>query len=94
MSNNYELKTIGKVKADEKGFYIELDKAYVNATKELDGFSHINVLWWAHLFDDEKNRSYTMSVKPYKKAPEKMTKLIKEFEFTSFQRYISKNKIN
>jgi peptidoglycan-N-acetylglucosamine deacetylase len=29
-----------------------------------------------------------------KKAPEKMTKIIKEFEFTSFQRYISKNKIN
>lgn len=29
-----------------------------------------------------------------KKAPEKMTKIIKEFEFTSFERYISKNKIN
>ena len=28
-----------------------------------------------------------------KKAPEKMTKIIKEFEFTSFERYISKNKI-
>ena len=29
-----------------------------------------------------------------KKAPEKMTNIIKEFEFTSFQRYISKNQIN
>lgn len=28
------------------------------------------------------------------KAPEKMTKIIKEFEFSSFERYISKNKIN
>jgi len=28
------------------------------------------------------------------KAPEKMTKIIKEFEFTSFEQYISKNKIN
>ncbi len=28
-----------------------------------------------------------------KKAPEKITKIIKEFEFTSFERYISKNKI-
>jgi polysaccharide deacetylase family protein (PEP-CTERM system associated) len=28
------------------------------------------------------------------KAPEKITKIIKEFEFTSFERYISKNKIN
>jgi len=27
-----------------------------------------------------------------KKAPEKITKIIKEFEFTSFERYISKNK--
>jgi hypothetical protein len=26
------------------------------------------------------------------KAPEKMTKIIKEFEFTSFERFISKNK--
>jgi len=29
-----------------------------------------------------------------KNALEKMTKIIKEFEFTSFERYISKNKIN
>ena len=29
-----------------------------------------------------------------KKAPEKMTKLINNFEFTSFERYISKNNIN
>ncbi len=29
-----------------------------------------------------------------KKSPEKMTKIIKEFKFTSFERYISKNKIN
>jgi len=29
-----------------------------------------------------------------KKAPEKMTKIIKEFEFTSFERFISKNKNN
>ena len=29
-----------------------------------------------------------------KKAPSKMTNLIKEFEFTSFERYISKNKID
>ena len=28
------------------------------------------------------------------KAPEKMTKIIKQFEFTSFEQYISKNKIN
>ena len=29
-----------------------------------------------------------------KKAPEKMTKILKEFEFTSFERYISKNNLN
>ena len=42
------------------------------ALKELDGFSHINVLWWFSDFDNEDFRSVLETDQPYKKAPEKM----------------------
>ncbi len=72
---NQEIKVapIGHVRAKEGNFYLELNKKYIPALTELNGFSHINVVWWAHLCDDEKSRQNTLEIKtPYKKAPEKV----------------------
>lgn len=72
MTKKYEVKALGSVKQDEKGFFIEIDKEYQKALLNIDGFSHLNVFWWATEFDDETYRSYTISEKPYKKGPDQL----------------------
>jgi len=72
MTKKYEVKALGSVKQDEKGFFIEIDKEYQKALLNIDGFSHLNVFWWATEFDDETYRSYNVSEKPYKKGPDQL----------------------
>ena len=72
MTKTYEVKTLGSVKQDEKGFFLEIDKEYQKALLNIEGFSHLNVLWWATEFDDETYRSFTVSKKPYKKGPDQL----------------------
>lgn len=66
------LKTIGYVRSDERGFYLEVEENYVNALKELNDFSHINVVWWANFFEEEEYRNIMVADKPYTNGPEKI----------------------
>lgn len=70
--NKFQVQAIGYVRADEQGFYLELDKAYQDALQGLDGFGYINVLWWAHLADKAEYRAMLTCDQPYKRAPETM----------------------
>ena len=63
---------IGKICNNEKGTFIEVEKSYIPALQALDGFSHINVIWWFSDFDDELSRSTLQTEQPYKGAPEVM----------------------
>lgn len=44
----------------------------IPALQALNGFSHINVLWWFDGCDNEEMRSILETQQPYKKAPEIM----------------------
>lgn len=68
----YKVSPIGTIHNGEEGSYIELDKRYLPALQALDGFSHIEVLWWFSECDDEASRSVLEAERPYKKAPEIM----------------------
>jgi len=72
MSNEFSVFAIGKVEVNASGFVLKIDEKYKAALRELDGFTHINVLWWCHLLDSEEYRKVTVTAKPYKNAPEKM----------------------
>lgn len=63
---------IGKINCTENGTYLELEPKYIPALQALDGFSHINVLWWFSDFDNEEMRAVLEAEQPYKNAPEKM----------------------
>ena len=52
--NDYQLKPIGKVKNDNNGAFIELEPEYIPGLQALEGFSHINVVWW---FSDCDNQT-------------------------------------
>ena len=69
---NFEVFPIGKIKNNESGTFIEIESRYIPAMAALEGFSHINVIWWFSDFDTKEARSTLQIPQPYKKAPETM----------------------
>lgn len=69
---NYEVFPIGKIRNNESGAFIEIDTRYIPAMAALEGFSHINVLWWFSDFDTKEARNTLQTPQPYKKAPATM----------------------
>lgn len=69
---NVKLIQIGTVKHDEQGFYIQLKDEYIQGLTELEGFSHLNLLWWGHLYDTMEYRKNLTIEKPYKPGPEEV----------------------
>lgn len=69
---NYQVKSIGKIKNDENGAYIQLEPEYVLGLQALGGFSHINVVWWFSDCDNDVERNKLQNEQPYKNAPKVM----------------------
>ena len=67
--NDYQLRPIGKVKNDNRGAFIELEPEYIPGLQALDGFSHINVVWWFSDCDNQSDRNRLQTEQPYKNAP-------------------------
>lgn len=63
---------IGKISVGKDGMFIQLKREYIPALQALDGFSHINVLWWFDGCDTPEARALLTSPQPYKKSPETM----------------------
>ena len=66
---SFEVFPIGKIKNNENGTFIEIEPKYIPAMAALEGFSHINVIWWFSDFDTEEARNTLQTPQPYKKAP-------------------------
>lgn len=61
-----KLNTIGIISCDKGDMSIVVDKAYVPALNGLEGFSHIQVLWWFSECDNDEDRRVLTVEKPYK----------------------------
>ena len=70
-SNNQEflIKSIGKVKRKEDGFFLQIYKKYIPALKQLEHFSHIHVFWWADKHDNDNSRNILDCTPPYGENP-------------------------
>ncbi len=68
----FQLKPIGKINVNPSGMFIELDERYIPALQALEGFSHINVIWWFSGCDQEELRNTSEIPQPYKKGPSVM----------------------
>ena len=68
--SNLTVKPIGCIVCNDGRFLLKLDSAYIPALKELDGFSHIQVLWWFHGCDTPAGRSVLQVSSPYVGSPE------------------------
>lgn len=70
--DEYKVYPIGEVHMDEEGFFIDLDPSYRPALQALEGFSHINVLWWFSHCDMKELRCMLEAPKPYRQSPDVM----------------------
>lgn len=69
---DFSVKPIGEVCSIGNQTYIEIKEKYMPAVKALEGYSHINVLWWFSECDNIESRSLLEIKQPYKNAPEVM----------------------
>jgi tRNA (adenine37-N6)-methyltransferase len=70
--HTFTLRPIGTVTTDEAGFALCIDQPFRTALTGLDGFSHINVLWWCHLLDAPQYREVQLAEQPYRDAPDQL----------------------
>ncbi len=70
MENTIQLKPIGKVNAVNGQFSIKLKKEFLPALTSLEEFTHLQVVWWGHLYDNPEDRNRLVIPKPYKNGPD------------------------
>jgi len=61
----FEIYPIGTVRRAEDGIRLHIDPPYRAALKELGGFSHVMVFWWAGQFDTPEYRRMLTCDPPY-----------------------------
>jgi len=66
----FTVKPIGKVRADDSGMHIELEKEFIPALTNINGFGYINVLWWFSRSDNSASRAKLKEQSPYKDSPD------------------------
>jgi tRNA (adenine37-N6)-methyltransferase len=66
---NYTLIPIGKVQAQEEFYNIILEEKFIPGLKHIEGFSHLWIIWWAHLTDNPETRERVSAKNLFKNAP-------------------------
>ena len=72
MNKTFEIKTIGTIHSKNHNYYIQVDEKYRAALTNIQGFSHLQIIWWGSYFDKDEYRSIIVTDKPYKKGPDKL----------------------
>lgn len=65
-----KLNSIGKLVCADGDFRLVLDKTYAPALAGLDGFSHIQVLWWFSGCDNAADGGRLTESSPYRHSPD------------------------
>lgn len=64
--------SIGNIINKDGYVCIELDPAFASGLTGLEGYSHVQVLWWADGCDNDTDRHTLMEKKPYKSGPDEI----------------------
>lgn len=68
----YEMSAIGEVCMEGEMMKIQVLPEYVSALQGIDGFRHLQIIWWFHKHDKQEYRMIKEMPQPYKHAPEVM----------------------
>lgn len=72
MQKTFQVNTIGSIHVENGSFFIKVNEAYKKGLTSIDGFSHLQIVWWGNLFDVPEHRNQLIAKKPYKTSPEKV----------------------
>jgi tRNA (Thr-GGU) A37 N-methylase len=72
MDDRLQLTAVGSVRKCEEAIYIQLYEPYFPALTHLQDFSHLQIVWWAHLTDDPRARETLVAENLFKKGPKKL----------------------
>ena len=67
--DGYQVFPIGFVQRENGRTVLQILKPFIPALKELESFSHVQVLWWLSAFDDDMFREVTQSDQAPYEAP-------------------------
>ena len=67
MEQQYIIRPIGVIRAGSEGFRLELEPEYCPALEGLEGYSHLQVLWWFEPYTNAPDRLGTFATR----APER-----------------------
>ena len=70
--NEFKVFPIGTIENSNEEVRIVLDSKYRSGLKGLEGYGHVQVIWWAGQCDNETDRSTVTEVKPYKNGPDEI----------------------
>ncbi len=72
MNTSFEIHAIGQVVRNNGMTAIELERKYIPGLSKIEGFSHLQVIWWGHLTDQPGDRERLVVDNLFKKAPDKV----------------------
>jgi tRNA (adenine37-N6)-methyltransferase len=69
---NIKIKSIGTVQVQYGRHSIHLKKQYIPGLKHIEGYSHLHIIWWAHLTDNTETRKRLIARNLFKNAPDQV----------------------
>lgn len=72
MEDMYQIKQIGVVRNNDNVYSIHMNEAYIAGLKNIEGYSHLQIICWGHLCDTPEDRSDLIKNKLFKKGPDKI----------------------
>jgi tRNA-Thr(GGU) m(6)t(6)A37 methyltransferase TsaA len=72
METQIKIYPIGNIRCRKNSFFLEIHEEFRTGLKNLEGFSHLQVVWWGTLFDTPQYRKTLVTKKPYKHSPEEL----------------------
>jgi len=70
--NKIQVYPIGTIENENGAAEIVLEPAYKDGLKGLQGYSHVQVLWWMDRCDNPRDRGTLVEEKPYVHGPERI----------------------
>lgn len=72
MEREMVINVIGHVHINDGAFNIQLKEEYRAGLININGFSHLQMIWWANKCDTPNDRNRLINQRPYTTGPEKI----------------------
>jgi len=72
MEETYKLKSIGSVLIEGDKYSIRIKEEFKEGLAGIDGFSHLHIIWWGHLCDNDESRTRLKMGRLFKNGPDEI----------------------